>query len=120
HGTNGDRILSIIEAGHMVPDQEGCLYFAKYDWRNVLMHGGDRTRKAAFAIAVDVELPAGASMRPLASTRGVPDTCVIVSQVPVPVTVVTLFVREAFQASVLPITGTDTITEYLRSRAAAF
>lgn len=120
HGANGDRILAIIESGHMLPDSDARLFFAKYDWRNVLMHGGDTKRKAAFAIALDADLPAGAAMMPLSSTQGVRDTCVIVSQLPVPVTIVTLFVRQPGNATVLQIAGTAAIAEYLRSRAAAF
>lgn len=120
HGADGDRILGIVEAGQMKPDNDGRLFFAKYDWRNVLMHGGDRKRKAAFAIAVDLDLPDGASMMPLSSTSGVRDTCVIVSPLPVPVTVVKLFVRAPRQQSVMEIGGATNIIDYLRSRAAAF
>lgn len=120
HGTNGDRILSIISEGHMVPDSDGCLFFSKYDWRNTFMHGADTKRKAAYAIAVDVVLPTGASMMPVSSTHGVRDTCKVISPVPVPVAVVTLFVREPRQSEVFQIHGVAAITEYLNSRAATF
>ncbi len=115
HGTNGDNVLGIIAAGRMRPDADGCMFFARHEWSHVLQHGGDRKRKAAFALALDVDIPASALVESRA-TPGIPDTFVVRTRAPLEVRAVCLFVRNPGATRAEQISGADAITRYLTAR----
>lgn len=115
HGTNGDNILGIIESGKMRPGADGRIFFARDGWASALMHGGDRKRRAAFAIKVQVDIPEGALLQRV-STQGVKNTWVITTTQSLSVTVGELFVRNRPGDPVTQILGAAAISAYLTSR----
>jgi len=115
HGTNGDNILGIIESGKMRPGADGRIFFARDDWTSAFMHGGDRKRRAAFAIRVQVDIPDGALLQ-RTSTQGVKNTWVVMTTKALPVEISELFVRNRPGEPVIRILGPTAISEYLTSR----
>jgi hypothetical protein len=115
HGSNGDRILSIIASGELRPDPEGRVFFARHGWAGVLQHGGDRKRKAAFALALDVEIPP-ATLIERKVTPGIPDTFIVHTPRPLKAKAVTLFVRNPGATQAELVNGSDAITRYLLAR----
>lgn len=115
HGSDGDSILGIISAGEIRPDSEGRVFFARHGWAGVLQHGGDRKRKAAFALALDVEIPPAALIE-RKETPGIRDTFVVHTSSPLKAKAVTLFVRNPGATQPELVSGPDAITRYLRAR----
>jgi hypothetical protein len=72
HGTNGDNILAILKTGEMTP-KGGEIFFGRYRWASLFMHGGDRKRRANFVIKVRAEIP-DTAVREYIATQGVGDT----------------------------------------------
>ena len=115
HGASGDAILGIIDAGAMHPGADRKIYFSKWGWEHVLMHGADRRRAAAFVIKLKVQIPLGAQTYRTA-TPGVPDTFVIETTEPVRAEVLELVARHpsgdrGFR--IRTIRGLDEIRDYL-------
>lgn len=115
HGTDGDRILSIMESGVLRPNDDGQIFFGKHDWTRVLMYGVDRRRGVSFAVQVSATVPDGAVVRYL-STPGVRSTVVIVTAKPVPVRILELYVRKLGDPHPVRIVGPAAIRHYLQAR----
>ena len=117
HGANGDALLGIIDDGVMRPGDDGKIFFSKYSFDRVFGHGGDRRRKASFAVKLRVQIPERANTY-LQATAGVPDTLIVETWQPVPVEVLALFVRRPAPDGGFDLTtvqGVSEIRSYLRS-----
>jgi hypothetical protein len=115
HGTTGANILSIIESGEIKPNHEHKIFFARFYWEHVLMHGGDRHLRATFAIKVMATIPDGV-VQERVGTAGVFDTLVLLTHKPIHVSVLELFVREPHATKVTHIVGDVAIRHYLINR----
>ena len=118
HGTNGDNILSIINSHQIRPNESGTIFFSARHPESVFMHGGDRRRRAAFAIKVEVTIPTDAQ-RVQSATRGVADTLMVTTTQPLSVRVLELHVRtlEDGCGTVRRYFGEADIRDFLRSEA---
>lgn len=112
HGTDGDSILQLLKTRQMRPDSEGRIFFSENRYESVLMHGGDLKRKLTFAVKVQVHVPTEASIQRVA-TKGVDDTLVLVSRVPVRVDVLELYVRRPRGTTVETLQGAASIERFL-------
>ena len=68
------------------------MYFARFQWTNVLMHGADTKRRCSFAIKIRAEIPETATIR-RGVTPGVIDIFSVETPVPISVEVMELYVR---------------------------
>ena len=120
HGTNGDNILSILNSHQIRPNDSGTIFFSDRHPESVFMHGGDRRRRAAFAIKVEVTIPTDAP-RVQRATHGVVDTVVITTTQPLSVRVLELHVRtlEGGCGTVRRLFGESDIRDFLRSEPEA-
>jgi hypothetical protein len=114
HGTNADNIISIINHHQIKPNYQKEIFFGRYDWRVLFMHGGDTSRKAAFVISVEVDIP-NEIKKQFTSTQGVQNTLKVVTNVPLPAKVLELFVRKRVDEGYeeMRIKGEIAIKQYL-------
>jgi hypothetical protein len=113
HGTNGDNILQIVRFGLLKPNADGKIFFSRWRFDSVLMHGPDSKRMASFAVKLRVTIPSTASVE-YQPTDGVPDTVVLLTTMPVHVQVIELYIRAARASTVNTIRGIADITKYLQ------
>jgi hypothetical protein len=92
HGANGDNILSILKNRYIKPGDQNEVFFGRFNYRALYMHGGDIRRKASFVIAVEVDMPAEVKKQ-FTATSGVQDTLKVITPVHLPAKVLELFVR---------------------------
>src|SRR5260370_17553287 len=95
HGTDGDRILSIIRDGLMRPNAEHKTFFSER-FEDALQHGGDIKRKLTFAFKAQVTLPPVASLE-RTTKPGNPLTVIVNSISPLPTTILHLHLRPPHQ-----------------------
>jgi len=118
HGTEGDSIRQILDSGLIQPNEQGEIFFSRYNWQSCLMHGTDPKRKASFVIKIEVEAPPDTG-RVFSETPGVRDTVVLRTTHPIPATVLELYVRGKMQrdseepASLQIIKGHEAIRRFL-------
>ena len=107
HGTDGDNILSIIRDGSMRADLNHEIYYS-VRFEDVLVHGADSKRKAAFGFKARITLPAGASQR-RESRPGNPIAIIVTTALPVPAEILELYVRPARATGVETVRGAEAI-----------
>jgi hypothetical protein len=114
HGADGDKILSIIDSGQMLPDARGELFFSQYTPDSCFMHGADRKRRASFVIKVAADIPEGVAVKRV-ETPGVRDTVIVRTADPIRVQVLELLVRriEDGVGRLERVSGAHTIRGYL-------
>jgi hypothetical protein len=111
HGTDGDNILSIIRDGSMRPDSNHEIYYSIW-FEDVLAHGADSKRKAAFGFKARIQLPAGASQR-RESRSGNPIAIIVTTALPLPTEILELYVRPANATSIEIVRGIEAIKGHL-------
>jgi hypothetical protein len=111
HGTDGDNILSIIRDGSMRPDSNHEIYYS-IRFEDVLAHGADSKRKAAFGFKARIQLPAGASQR-RESRPGNPIAIIVTTALPLPTEILELYVRPANSTSMEIVRGIEAIKGHL-------
>jgi len=92
HGTEGNAILGIIDAGKMNP-AAGEIFLARIDFARGFMHGVDSQRKASFVIEVELSFDQNQVEQEHRRTPGVPLTKILKTADPVDAKVIKLHVR---------------------------
>ena len=91
HGTEADKVLSILDQGSMRADASHEIYFSQR-FEDALQHGADMKRGAAFAFKARVTIPDGASIRRV-QRPGNPLTVIVTTALPLPVAIQEMYVR---------------------------
>ena len=115
HGADGDTILEILRTGVLLPDGRHEIYGSMWRYESIFCYGADTARGTAFVIQVLADLP---SVR-RRQTPGEPLTLVVVSDEPVPVEVLTMYVRELPAGTAAVVHGPAAIRAYLSRPHAA-
>ena|SRR5208337_1056135 len=111
HGADGDEILSIIRDASMRPNAEHEIFFSeRFD--DALQHGGDRKRKLTFAVKAQISLPATASLK-RTSKPGNPLTVIVTTTMPLPASILELYVRTPHQQHLQVVKGLAAIKTFL-------
>ena len=115
HGATGDKILDIVATGAVKPDSDQRIFFSRFTPEHCFMHGPDRKRKASFVIKLRVP-ECAETRRLLTESPGVRDTAVVLTDKPLAVEVLEMYVRRLNQdepAVTVCISGTGAIQHYL-------
>ena len=111
HGTDGDAILSIIRDSSIRPSSDHKIFFSeRFD--DALQHGADLKRKLTFAFKAQVSLPSTASLE-RTSKPGNPLTVIVTTTMPVPATILELYVRTPHQQGLQVVKGLAAIKAFL-------
>jgi hypothetical protein len=95
HGAHGggDTILAIIRSGHMIP-KSSQIFLSKSEFAASFMHGADTKRRASFVIEVELTFSPQEVEEVRKRTQGVDNTLLLQTDAPIPLKVVTLYVRK--------------------------
>jgi len=111
HGTDGDSIIGIIRDASIRPNSDHKIFFSeRFD--DALQHGGDLKRKLTFAFKAHVTLPGTASLE-RTTKPGNPLTVIVTTTMPLPATLLELYVRTPHQQHLQIVKGLPAIKKFL-------